>query len=85
MNDSKKTDDVSESIEAQLEASIRTVLHYKIILPEGLEFEDNAAQVEEISDAIIKAIQILSKKYTGMRLNYNAAAQLPDGVDIPLI
>jgi hypothetical protein len=85
MTDTKKNENETASVDNQIEAALRTVLHYRVVLPDGVSMEENAATVEEVSKAVIEAIQLKCKDVPGMTLNYNSAYQLPDGVDIPLL
>jgi hypothetical protein len=84
MNDSNENAS-SERINEQLEAAICTVLHYQVILPSdfGTAWEDGA--VEKLSEQIKNDIIVWSKENKGARLLYNAASQLPDGMEIPLL
>ena len=83
MSDSK-TNESSESIDEQLQAAICTVLSYQVILPPdaGSVWDDTA--VEKLSEEIKRSIIVWSKDHPGVRLVYNAASQLPDGLEIPL-
>jgi len=83
MNDSKKT--VSETVDEQLEAAICTVLHFQIIFPPDFETVWQDAAVDKLSEKIRQDIIIWSKDHKGARLVYNAASQLPDGLEVPLL
>lgn len=84
MSDSKQNENETMDIDAQLTAAICTVLKYELILPAdfGSVWDDDA--VRKLSDEIKRVICVWSKDNPGARLVYNAASQLPDGLEIPL-
>ena len=80
MSDSKKSE---KSIDEQLAGSLRTVLHFRITLPES--YIHDAEATEKATKAFVEAIILKSKDIKGCELNHRASFEAPDGFNIPLI
>jgi len=80
MNDSKKRE---AEIDEQILGSVRSVLHFRITLPE--DHMGDPAKIESATRGFVNAIIAQSKRVEGCTLNHRSSIETPDGFNIPLV